>query len=70
MSPGSPARSGPGCCPLAERNLDWFPHSPPAGAWHAGTFRYDPERDAPPTPRLERCPFCGRELPVAGPGAD
>lgn len=52
----------PSCCPLGAANLEWFPASPPAGAWHASSFRWDARRDAPPLEPLAACPFCGRPL--------
>ena len=53
----------PSCCPLAGANLEWFPASPPAGAWHASSFHWDARRDAPSSALLEACPFCGQPLP-------
>jgi len=50
------------CCPLGARNLEWFSASPPAGAWHPASFRWDARVDAPLSIPLEVCPFCGRKL--------
>ncbi len=56
----------PGCCELGDANLEWFPRSRPAGAWHASSFVWDARRDAPTTARVEVCPFCGARLPPVG----
>ena len=56
----------PECCGLAARNLEWFPASPPAGAWHASSFRWDARRDVPPSEALTVCPFCGAALAPPG----
>jgi len=64
-----PPRAGdgplrPGCCPLGARNLEWFPASPPAGAWHPASFRWDAAIDVPVSEPVTACPFCGAALPA------
>jgi hypothetical protein len=61
-----PAPEGPGCCELGDANLAWFPASPPAGAWHPASFRWDPRVDVPVSEPLDACPFCGRALVAPG----
>jgi len=57
-----PELAGPGCCDLGDANLAWFPASPPAGAWHPSSFRWNPRVDVPISDPLAACPFCGRAL--------
>lgn len=61
-----PSRPQPGCCELADRNLEWFVQAGQGGAWHPGSFQRDPERDVPSSPALDRCPFCGAALEAVG----